>query len=555
MAKKRSKKGQRPAVKADAPQAASANTPTAEKAPPEKAASRPEKTSKSSSKSSKTEAKNGPAKLVTLPPAPSPAFFFGYDVPWAKLLVFRFIVFGMLGVDALLQISHAPRYFAGGFNVANLPWMDSLGPGRVGFAIGELVASLLFAFIACGVATRVLLPLVTAIYGWLYFGSQLDSYQHHYLVWLVLLLSCFVPWEKPAGTPAAQPVRAWAVRLILIQLGILYFYAAISKCNPAWMDGRALELQLQGPVRSLIDATIHMKAAAKMTVLLEFSLAFAVWTRRAWFYALPAGVLFHVGIIASGLEIGLFAWLMLGFYLLVVPNEVYAATAAALSRATADRDTLLGALAAAIRGIGTSWWMALGGVAGGMALAVLTHFDMALPVACVALAMCIGAVAATREQTLAARVGIGFLVGFAIWFGVDRKTDTAVDYYRFWGGNARRLGDPDTSERAYRRLTQIAPDNGNGHFQLGKMLMQRGQDAEALDELHAAQRLEPGKARAFTAEAEYLSKKGNRADAIKKAEEATYAEPDDASAQALVRRLGGTGAQGNGGGGDDKDDQ
>ncbi|CAN5760195.1 hypothetical protein BH11MYX2_BH11MYX2_25450 [soil metagenome] len=548
MAKKRSKKGQqRPAAK-EAPTADSEG-PKAEKIKQEKATS-PARSNAKAKSSSKTA-----LKIEALPPAPSPEFFFGYDVPWAKLLVFRFIVFGMLGVDALLQISHAPRYFAGGFNVANLPWVDSLGPGRVGFAIGELVASLLFAFIACGVASRVLLPIVTAIYGWLYFGSQLDSYQHHYLVWLVLLLSCFVRWERPAGTPAAQPVRAWAVRLILIQLGILYFYAAISKCNPAWMDGRALELQLQGPIRTLIDSTVYRKAAAKMTVLLELSLAFTVWTRRAWVYALPAGVLFHVGIIASGLEIGLFAWLMLGFYLLVVPNAVYAAAARDLALATADRDSLLGALAAAIRGIGTSWWIAIIGVAGGMALAILTHFDMAMPVAFVALEMCIGAGAATRERALAARVGIGFLIAFAIWFGVDRKTDTAVDYYRFWGGNARRLGDPDTSERAYRRLTQIAPDDGNGHYQLARLLLQRNQETEALDELHAAQRLEPGKARAFVAEAEWLSKKGNRAVALEKAEEATYAEPSDQAAQSLLRRLGGTGAAGGGSGADDKDDQ
>ena len=38
-----------------------------------------------------------------------------------------------------LQIRHAPRYGAGDFNVANLGFLDSLGPGRVGYTIGQLV--------------------------------------------------------------------------------------------------------------------------------------------------------------------------------------------------------------------------------------------------------------------------------------------------------------------------------------------------------------------------------------------------------------------------------
>jgi hypothetical protein len=52
-----------------------------------------------------------------------------------------------------------------------------------------------------------------------------------------------------------------------------------------------------------------------------------------------------------------------------------------------------------------------------------------------------------------------------------------------------------------------------------------------------------------------MSKKGNRADAMKKAEEATYADPNDQAAQALVRRLGGTAAAGGGSGGAAEDDQ
>src|SRR3954471_19925088 len=119
-------------------------------------------------------------------PAEQPAFWFGFDVAWLKLLVFRVVFFGMLAIDALLQIRHAPRYGAGGFNVAQLPFLDSIGPTRGSYEVAQLISAYLFVLAALGVATRFVLPVVTTIYAWLYFTSQLDGYQHHYLVALLL---------------------------------------------------------------------------------------------------------------------------------------------------------------------------------------------------------------------------------------------------------------------------------------------------------------------------------------------------------------------------------
>src|SRR5688572_9346292 len=92
------------------------------------------------------------------PEAPAtPASFSGYEVAWAKLWLVRVVVFGMLACDSLLQLSHAPRY-GSGFNVAQLRWLDDLGPGRVGYAVGQLACAYLLMFAAAGVATRVVLP-------------------------------------------------------------------------------------------------------------------------------------------------------------------------------------------------------------------------------------------------------------------------------------------------------------------------------------------------------------------------------------------------------------
>src|SRR5512140_1302697 len=103
-----------------------------------------------------------PATPVT-PPADEPVFWFGFEVSWAKLVLARVVLFALLAADALLQIRHAPRYGAGGFNVAHLPGLDALGATRASYGIAELVNAYLFVLIACGIATRWLLPIATAI--------------------------------------------------------------------------------------------------------------------------------------------------------------------------------------------------------------------------------------------------------------------------------------------------------------------------------------------------------------------------------------------------------
>ncbi|MEO7095371.1 MAG: HTTM domain-containing protein, partial [Polyangiales bacterium] len=364
-----------------------------------------------------------PARVPALVPLPAqqPAFWFGFDVAWAKLVVVRVVLFGLLAIDAILQIRHAPRYSAGGFNVAQIPGFDALGPSRATYEIAQLVSAYLFVLAALGVATRSVLPVVTSLYAWMYFTSQLDGYQHHYLVALVLGISCFVPWQRRAETEPATAVRTWAVRLILVQLAILYLWAAISKMNAAWLDGRTLANQITGPLRELVDSSVGIRAAAKFAIFAEITLALTVWIRPAWFIALPLGLLFHTGILLSGLEIGLFAWLMLGLYLLVVPDRafVWAAEQPAIVavRTVVKRIRLESDVATGIA--------VVGGAAAAVAVAMLCRLDHALVVA-VALALVpiiiVGALR-VRGKRGGAFIGIAHLAAILVWVAVDRASD------------------------------------------------------------------------------------------------------------------------------------
>ena len=441
-------------------------------------------------------------------------FWFGFEVPYAKLAFGRVVLFGLLALDALIQIRHAPRY-GSGFNVAQLPFLDSLGPGRVGYAIGQLIEAYVFVLIACGVAIRWLVPIGATIYAWLYFGSQLDSYQHHYLIAMILVLACCVPWQRQ---PLATPVKTWALRLILVELAILYVWAAISKLDAHWLDGLALSTQIHGPLRSLIDATVGMKAVAILVPLTELALAF-VWLRPAWRVLAPLGIAFHLGIVWSGLEIGLFAWLMIGLYAFVIPDGVYLWIS---KRLPAISWPVPGVITYAVS------------LVAALVLAIICRFPGALAVVIVASVISIGTLIVAGRRA-AATVALPHLLAIVVWVAVDRGSTITRDYYKFWAGTSRRLKDPNALEAA-RGYAEVAPDDTSARYAYGKALLDQD-DPAGLDELHASEQLDPTRARAYISEARWLAAKGRKLEALAAARAGAAADPDDTEAHWLLTSL------------------
>jgi Vitamin K-dependent gamma-carboxylase len=480
------------------------------------------------------------AKPVVTTPAPppvkQPVFWFGFEVSWGKLAVARVVIFTLLALDAVLQVSHAPRYRAGDFNVGQLPFMEAITPGRVLYGVAQLALAYVFVLVAFGVLTRVLVPLAAVTYAWLYFSSQLDGYQHHYLVVMMLAIASFVPWQRPAGAVPSRKVQTWAVRLLLVQLAVMYLWAAISKMDPAWIDGTTLSLQMTGKIGTVIAKTIGFRVASVLVVATELTLAATVWSRATWKIAAPLGLAFHLGIVFTGLEIGLFAFLMLGIYALVLSDEFWARVVLAfegLARVLARQ----------------SWPGFAACLALGVVIALLVRTEDARVVGICACLVPIVAALVAKKPLLA--IGVAHVLALGLWLFVDRVTSATEDYYKYWGGSQRRIGSPEQAEYAYRRLTEVAPDKELGHFHLGKLLTQRGAIAadprvravtidEGLAELHEAQRLEPAVARSFVEEARVLVKQGKLPEAIEKAKQATFADPSHAQARALLDSLTGT---------------
>ncbi|MBO6933993.1 MAG: HTTM domain-containing protein [Deltaproteobacteria bacterium] len=130
-------------------------------------------------------------------------YFFGQVAAVRPYLLLRLTLL-LLAFDCWVDlIPHAGRYGVGDFNVAHFGILELLPTPTPGLYIGTLVLtgwlSLVMAVRPARVGLAVLFGLYT--YGWSM--SMLDSYQHHYLISLLLFSFMFFP--VPAATEVFGP--------------------------------------------------------------------------------------------------------------------------------------------------------------------------------------------------------------------------------------------------------------------------------------------------------------------------------------------------------------
>jgi vitamin K-dependent gamma-carboxylase-like protein len=128
-------------------------------------------------------------------------------------------------------------------------------------------------------------------------------------------------WEFPKRAP-------WAMRLIQIQLSVVYFATVWAKVRGNdWNDGTAVSyaLRLDDLARFHVPTFISTNQVVSNlatfgTLAIELSIAFLVWNRKARPWVLAAGVAMHLAI-AINIMIGFFSMAMFVAYLSFVPPE------------------------------------------------------------------------------------------------------------------------------------------------------------------------------------------------------------------------------------------
>jgi tetratricopeptide (TPR) repeat protein len=428
------------------------------------------------------------------------AFLRGFERYWsdfsisdAKLRTFRVVFFAVLALDCFHQLSHAYRYGLHDFNVSHFPLLDSIlpMPHRVAMVTLYLSQAYLAARIALGGASRALYGVLAGLFGLGYFISQLNSYQHHYLLAIAVALCAFFPWP---GLRKHEGDRShWPVRMLQVAFAIMYFYATIAKLTPEWLDGSTLERQMNSApdsIKGMLDS-IGYGNLAWLTVIAEATLAVSVLVRRLWPIAFLVGVPMHLIFEHSGLKIGLFSYFMVSAYSLFVPDGVYEWVAAKTSHLRmpfkAPKRWGLPVLAVAL--------------AGGVLLLWLQPFELVLlPASFITVAAAIDA----YDQKTLYRAALCHLLALTALLAFHATTDSARDYFRFWGGALRTQGDLVGASEAYERVVELEPDYANGHRHLGDLYRRRGLIDKALDEYRETVLLEEdnwkgylGLARAF----------------------------------------------------------
>jgi hypothetical protein len=217
-------------------------------------------------------------------------------------------------------------------------------------APGVLFLSPLF-FLCCALAlvgyrTKAALAGLTAILALLYFwfGKTLGvhewAHHHAYMLLCVTALLNGAPCEKSYSVDryldvlraetrgaAAPPERGplWAQNLIVLQMAALYFWTAIDKTEPHFLNGDRLERILEWsyaghPAYGLLTQGWFLAGSSVVVVVIEYFLAYAVLARRFRRFTLLVAIGLHAAFYVL-LKVDTYSATMIVLYLLYLDPE------------------------------------------------------------------------------------------------------------------------------------------------------------------------------------------------------------------------------------------
>lgn len=202
-----------------------------------------------------------------------------------------------------------------------------------------MIAGYLTRLAIGGVAACLITIYLTGVY-----GNPITEWHHHhvYLLLSATVLLAFTPCDRSysvdcyrakrlaARTGSPQPAERgllWGQRLMVLQLGALYFWTAVDKSDWAWVSGQRLEQILTWtysgrPLDVLLDQPLLLAALSVIVLVVEYGLAVGIFVRRWVSVVVPIGFALHAT-----------------FYLLL-PVSTYSITMMVLYLAILDPDKI-----------------------------------------------------------------------------------------------------------------------------------------------------------------------------------------------------------------------
>jgi len=193
-----------------------------------------------------------------------------------------------------------------------------------------LALGLLAIFIALGFLYRLSTTLFFLGFTYVFLFDQSLYLNHFYLICLISLLMIFIPAHRAFSVDArlrpgtrSETAPAWALWLLVAQIGIVYFYGGLAKLNGDWLRGEPMRMWLANET----DFPLIGRFFTEEWMVYFFSyggllldllvVPFLLW-RRTRLFAFAAVVAFHL-MNANLFQIGIFPWFAIAATLLFFP--------------------------------------------------------------------------------------------------------------------------------------------------------------------------------------------------------------------------------------------
>jgi len=179
--------------------------------------------------------------------------------PIAPLVTFRILFGGLMMAGALRFMASGwverlyaePKLF---FKFYGFEWVETFGRGGM-YVLYSLIA-LSAAMIMLGLFYRLAALVFFLAFTYSELIDLTNYLNHYYLACLLALLMIFLPahrrfsldvWRRPGL--AVTHVPGWAIHILMLQVGIVYFFAGFAKLNPDWLF-RAMPLAVWLPAKA-----------------------------------------------------------------------------------------------------------------------------------------------------------------------------------------------------------------------------------------------------------------------------------------------------------------
>ena len=419
----------------------------------------------------------------------------------------------------LIGLSHAPRYGAGGFNVAHLDFLSMSLPTPIPDTIGALYlsAGAISIWVAVGLVGRWGVFCCAFLYSLAYFWSQADSYQHHYLLCLCLFLFLGEPWSRQhivsdkalrdtTGETRSKSIitvmcRGTALDALMFQMALIYGWTALAKCEPVWLSGETLSkivsnIQVRQTIESVgawfgLSSLETFAWSAWGVMIGEWFAAFAFIIRPLRSFAFFVIPWFHVMVEWIGFDIELFSYYMILLNIALLSPPVFWRSLDRLLmkhemnapldegeavQSVISQRPIFGFTLAVFVALYSSlivWGIPLEGAGWGAVIA--------------GICICLSVIERLRRPVGGLALCLGLLGSMGVHYALKNQVTTAefrFDYYRMWGGDLKRRGELREALRIYRIANEAqAPDLPARFIAAGEIAIKLGERERGLEEL------------------------------------------------------------------------